>query len=94
MLCVLPGTFKLASHATNQVAASCANTDFRLEKNYVGVTPYNRVTSLASKQVCLGQVKRQRVQILLQKVQLCLRSETTFRNLQQSDLLQDRFERG
>ena len=32
MLCVLPGTFKLASHATNQVAASCANTDFRLEK--------------------------------------------------------------
>ena len=32
MLCVLPGTFKLASHATNQVAASWANNDFRLDK--------------------------------------------------------------
>ena len=32
MLCVLPATFKLASLATNQVAASCANTDFRLDK--------------------------------------------------------------
>ena len=32
MLCVLTATFNLASHATNQVAASCANTDFRLDK--------------------------------------------------------------
>ena len=60
----------------------------------MGVTPYKRVTLRASKQVCLGPVKLQRVQILLQQVELCLRSETTFRNLQQSDLLQDRFERG
>ena len=32
MLCVLTATFNLASHAANQVAASCANTDFRLDK--------------------------------------------------------------
>ena len=33
MLCVLPATFKLASPATNQVAASCSNTDFWLDKS-------------------------------------------------------------
>ena len=46
-------------------------------------------TSLAAKQVCLEQVKRaQVVQIFLQKVELL----STFRNRQQADLLQDRFD--
>ena len=38
--------------------------------------------------------KAKHVQILLPKVELLLLSATTFRNLQQPDLLQDRFERG
>ena len=56
--------------ATNKIAASWVNTNFRLGKITGVGTPYTEVTSLAAKQVCFGPVKAQHVQILLQNVEL------------------------
>ena len=66
MLRVLPPT----TLATNKIAASWVNTNFRLGKITGVGTPYTEVTSLAAKQVCFGPVKAQHVQILLQNVEL------------------------
>ena len=53
MLRVLPPT----TLATNKIAASWVNTNFRLGKITGVGTPYTEVTSLAAKQVCFGPVK-------------------------------------
>ena len=66
MLRVLPPT----TRATNKIAASWVNTNFRLGKITGVGTPYTEVTSIAAKQVCFGPVKAQHVQILLQNVEL------------------------
>ena len=55
MLRVLPPT----TLATNKIAASWVNTNFRLGKITGVGTPYTEVTSLAAKQVCFGPVKAQ-----------------------------------
>ena len=55
MLRVLPPT----TLATNNIAASWVNTNFRLGKITGVGTPYTEVTSLAAKQVCFGPVKAQ-----------------------------------
>ena len=56
MLRILPPSFKLFL-GTNQVIASCVNTDFWLDQ-ITRVTPYTGVTSHVAKQVCFGRVKR------------------------------------
>ena len=53
MLRVLPPT----TLATNKIAASWVNTNFRLGKISGVGTPYAEGTSLAAKQVCFGPVK-------------------------------------
>ena len=53
MLRVLPPT----TLATNKIAASWVNTNFRLRKITGVGTPYTEVTSLAAKQVCFGPEK-------------------------------------
>ena len=68
--------------ATNQVAGSCVNTDFSLDKITLESRHTRVLRHLLQKNVCLGPVKR------------AIRSATTFRNLQQLDLLQERFECG
>ena len=77
---ILPPTFKPVSQQIRLVQVACIlDSDW---KKYVGVT------SLATKQVCLGPVKCvQLVLIFLQKVEQLSTSATTFRNLQQADIV-------
>jgi len=57
--------------------------------------PYTGRTSLAAKQVCLGPVKLSNMcRFWFKKQDYSLLCATTFRNLQQPDLLQDRFDVG
>ena len=57
--------------------------------------PYMGVTSLAAKQVCLGLVKHATCTDFLPQIKnYSLLSATNLCNLQQLDLLQDRFECG
>ena len=68
---------RFTSHVqTGQFAASCANTNFLLDKiTWESRHTCKEITSLASKEVYLGPVKR--------ATRTDLRSETTFHNLQQ-----------
>ena len=70
MLRVLPPTFKPVCFATNQVVATCENTDLWLDK----ITRKSRyrceLRHLFQNKLSLGRLNAQYVQILLQKVEL------------------------
>ena len=71
------------SLATNQVVVSCVNSNFFLHGSYVTF----------AKTFALDWQSAQHLLILLQKVELyCPLSATIIHNLQQPDLLQDKFE--
>ena len=87
MLRVLSSTFKpVVQVATNLVAASCVNNWLLIGWNKAGVTPYTGV----AKQVCHGPLKRASCTNFVAKSRATLLSATTFQDLQQPDLLQDR----
>ena len=77
--------------------ASCVNTDIWLDKNYAGVRVRIKLTAgvshLLQNKFALGcKTRNTRVKSMLQKVELF--STTTFRNLQQPDLMQEWIESG
>ena len=87
MLRVLSFTFKpVVQVATNLVTASCVNNWLLIGWNKAGVTPYTGV----AKQVCHGPLKRASCTNFVAKSRATLLSATTFQDLQQPDLLQDR----
>ena len=70
MLHVLPPMFKPVLQKIKLAASRVFILTYDWIKYYAAITPYTEVTSLVSKQVCLGPVKRANVQFLLQKVEL------------------------
>ena len=74
----------------------CKLREYRLliGYNYAGLTPYTEFTSLAVKQVCLASVKSATSTVIIccKKWNHSLLSAKTSRNLQQTGLLQDRFD--
>ena len=72
MLRVLPPTFKPVCFATNQVVASCKNTDLWLDKITRKSRYRCKLRHLFQNKLSLGLLNAQNAQILLQKVELLI----------------------
>ena len=92
MLHVLPPKNQTCS-ATNLVAASCVNTGFLLDKIMRESHHTREFCHLLQNKFTLNEpVKRATCTDFVAKSRTTLLSATNFRNLQQPDLWQDRFE--